>query len=160
MRRSPLVLVVVSVAVALLAQAPAATAAPQPWATVNVCDTAASPNTVGIRGSMPGRGRGVVAHMRFRLQYRAPNGAWKPVGPAADSGWQRLAAMPRGVVESGWSFELRPPAGGVLLRGRVGFRWTRGNRVLRTDRRLTSGGRRSTAGSDPPGFSAATCLLR
>ena len=26
------------------------------WATINVCDTAAHPNTIGIRGSMPGTG--------------------------------------------------------------------------------------------------------
>ena len=51
------------VALLVLALFPAAAAAkePQPWATVNVCDTAKQPDAIGIRASMPGHTEGRAA---------------------------------------------------------------------------------------------------
>ena len=42
------------------------------WATVNVCDTAAHPDEVGIRASMPGGKRGTRLQMRFRVAVPRP----------------------------------------------------------------------------------------
>ena len=40
------------------------------WSTIDVCSPAAQPNTVGVRGSMPGDRHGHdKMYMRFRLQY-------------------------------------------------------------------------------------------
>ena len=40
------------------------------WATVNVCDTIAHPNVIGIRGSMPGADNTrEQMYMRFRVQF-------------------------------------------------------------------------------------------
>ena len=40
------------------------------WATINVCDTAKHPDTIGIRASMPGSGtKGERMYMRFQVQY-------------------------------------------------------------------------------------------
>ena len=40
------------------------------WATVNVCDTEANPDTIGIRASIPGSGvRGERMFLRFQVQY-------------------------------------------------------------------------------------------
>ena len=52
----------IAIAAALAAATPAAArpasfVAPEPWATVNLCDTADHPNEIGIRGAMPGLAR-------------------------------------------------------------------------------------------------------
>src|SRR5256885_2576008 len=59
------------------------------WATVNVCDTPQNPDTIGIRGSIPGSGRsGEQMYLRFRVQYysRGEN-RWHNITRGADSGW-------------------------------------------------------------------------
>jgi hypothetical protein len=158
--------VAVATVLILLAAAPGAAAqrvkdSPDLWATVNVCDTEARPNTIGIRGSMPGLGRRASLHMRFRVQYLArADGKWHNIAKGADSRWVRLGRSKDRVLESGWSFEFEPPAGGShTLRGAVVFQWRVRGRTVRTVRELTEGGHRSTAGADPPGFSAATCRI-
>jgi hypothetical protein len=41
----------------------------------------------------------------------------------------------------------------------VNYRWKRNGKVVRRARRVTELGHRSTAGADPPDFSAATCRI-
>jgi len=131
------------------------------WATVNVCDTPARPNMIGIRGSMPASGRRETLYMRFRVQYldRA-DGKWRTVTEGADSRPVRLGVARNRALESGYSFTFTPPAGGSTLRGIVTFRWRARGRTVRTFRETTEVGHRSTRGADPAGFSAATCELR
>jgi hypothetical protein len=127
------------------------------WATVNVCDTEAHPDEIGIRASMPGgKPRGRLL-MRFRVQYRdLADGRWKAVTDA-DSGWRRIGKG-RKAQESGWSFEIAGE-GQRILRGVVSYRWKRPGRVTRRARRVTEGGHVSTVGADPEDFSAATCRI-
>ena len=131
----------------------------EPWATVNVCDTAKQPDEIGIRASMPGTPKGARLSMRFRVQYRDGEGEWDDVEDA-DSGW-RTVGVARGVaVESGWSFTFAQPGEDhVVLRGVVRFRWRRGDALPRQAEVATEAGHRSSAGADPPGYSAATCAL-
>ena len=141
-----------------LAAAPARADDADLWATVNVCDTTEHPDEIGIRASMPGgktkKGR---LRMRFRVQYRdVTSGRWRAVR-GADSGWQPIGRG-RKARESGWSFEVAGD-GTRILRGVVTYRWTRGRRIQRRARRVTEVGHRSTAGADPPQFSAATCRI-
>jgi hypothetical protein len=164
---SPRVLLVALLLAAVLApRASAATPVERSadlWATVNVCDTAARPDTVGIRGSMPGSGRLETLQMRFRVQYvDGSDGKWHNVAKGADSGYVRVGASRRRTLESGYSFAFAPPAGGrvVHMRGAVTFRWLRKGRTVRRIRELSEAGHRSTRGADPDGFSAATCDLR
>jgi hypothetical protein len=152
--------VVVSVVLALILAAPAAAAEDDPWATVNVCDSADRPNVLGVRGSMPGLARRSALAMRFRVQYRTDGGGWRLLeNNKADSGWRALGHRRGGRVELGWSFQFAPPRRGDVhvLRGVVHFRWRRGSRTVRRERRLTEAGHRSTLGADPPGYSAAEC---
>ena len=131
------------------------------WATVNVCDTPARENMVGIRGSMPASGRRETLYMRFRVQYLdRTDGKWRAVTEGADSGQVRLGVSRTRALESGYSFTFTPPAGGSTLRGIVTFRWRARGRTVRTFREITEAGHRSTRGADPVGFSAATCELR
>ena len=151
--------IVLTALVLLAAAAPGAAAAERDlWATVNVCDTAAHPDEIGVRASMPGPAARPGLYVRFRVQYRdAADGRWRYVADA-DSGWRRVGRGRGRPVESGWSFQLSG-AKPQLLRGVARFQWRRGGHVVRRARRLTAGGHRSTAGADPPVFSSASCQI-
>jgi hypothetical protein len=142
----------------LLAALVAAAAAPGPWATVNVCDTAKHPDAIGIRASMPGTPKHARLAMRFRVQYRTDSGDWADVA-GADSGWRGLGAAGGDPVESGWSFTFAHSANAVTLRGMVRFRTRRPGSAPKVSELATTAGHRSSAGADPPGYSAATCTL-
>jgi hypothetical protein len=162
MRRLSPILLAAAVAAALPAVADTAPRrAPEPWATVNVCDTQAHPNQLGIRGSMPGVARRTRMYMRFRVQYQTLEGEWRAVTSGADSRWRKVASGRRGEYDSGWTFEFKPPAtgGAHMLRGVVSFQWRRDGRVVQRDRRITEEGHPGTAGADPKDFSAATCAI-
>jgi hypothetical protein len=146
---------------------PAAAAARSPWATVNVCDTASNPDTVGIRGSMPG---GVGTHppaselfMRFQVQYQRSDGSWRLLSTGGDSGFVDAGrAKTSASRQAGHSFRLSPPQPGSVytLRGFVTFEWrAKDGSVVRRARKRTTAGHRSTAGADPDGFSAAECII-
>jgi hypothetical protein len=134
---------------------------PEPWATVNVCDTETHQNKIGIRGSMPGTARRTNMFMRFRVQYKDEAGAWITVRPGADSGWRKIATARRGEYDAGWTFEFEPrKAGGAWeLRGAVSYQWRRGGRVVLRDRRFTEEGHPGTAGAEPADFSDDTCAI-
>ena len=170
MRRHALPVLLATVAYALLASAPATARthhhradieqSPDLWATVNTCDTAAHPDTIGIRGSMPALKHRSRLWMRFRVEFLSrTDNHWHLIRQGADSGWQPVGKKRRLVVESGWYITIPPPKSGGAwrLRGLVRFKWTRhGHRVYKTHRRTTAG-HVSSAGSDPPGYSAAVC---
>jgi hypothetical protein len=132
------------------------------WATVNVCSPKDQPNTIGIRGSMPGDGHAKdVMYMRFRVQYEdAMTKTWIDVGHEADSGFLKVgsAGLAR---QDGRSFQFARAAGkpGYTLRGDVIFQWRRGATVLETATVPTTAGHKSLASADPMGYSAATCTL-
>jgi hypothetical protein len=151
--------------IALALAAPAgAFAARAPWATVNVCDTASKPDTIGIRGSMPGDGSaGEEMFMRFQIQYQRDDGSWRLLADGGDSGFIDAGrAKTRSSRQAGYSFRVSPPRTGSVytLRGFVTFEWrAKDGSVVRRARRLTTAGHRSTAGADPAGFSAADCTI-
>jgi hypothetical protein len=130
------------------------------WATVNVCDTAEHPDTIGIRGSMPGSGvRAQDMYMRFQLQYfAADDKKWHNIGATGDSGFIAVGSAKYRQRQSGRNFTVQPPRTGAFkLRGAVTFEWRSGTEVVRRERKRTTAGRGSTAGADPKGFSTATC---
>jgi hypothetical protein len=131
------------------------------WATVNVCDTAAAPNTIGIRASMPGTRSALEERfVRFVVQYYSrATGRWHRIAEGGDSGYLS-AGKRRKPRQVGRSFRIEPIRGEpVLLRGKVFFRWKVRGVIVRRDSELTRKGHRSSAGDDPPGYSAATCLI-
>ncbi len=131
------------------------------WATIDICNPADQPNTVGIRGSMPGDHHSHdTMYMRFRLQYMdATTKTWTDLSKATAN----YAVVGSGLAarQAGRSFQLNPVAGqpAFTLRGVVNFQWRRGSAVLTQVSRTTTPGRVSLAGSDPSGFSAATCAI-
>lgn len=155
-------LVVVLVApVAVVHAARASDDARDVWATVNVCDTADAPDTIGIRASMPGSRNGqAVRWMRFVVEYFSEKDErWHRVSAGGDSGYLRVGRGRR-TRQFGRSLRIEPAGGSVLLRGRVFFQWRNGSGdVLRRDSARTRRGHRSDAGADPPGYSASTCTI-
>jgi hypothetical protein len=155
----------------LMAAAPAGAAARQAdpilhdkrlWATINVCDTVGHPDSIGIRGSMPGDGdRTEVMFMRFQVQlFNAADARWHNLD-GADSGSVEVGSA-RKARQSGNTFTITPPRPGAapyLMRGVVSFEWREAGQVVRHTRRSTTAAHPNTAGSDPAGFTSATCMI-
>jgi hypothetical protein len=133
------------------------------WATVNVCDTVGHPDSIGIRGSMPGSGdRAETMFMRFQVQYYTPaDRSWHDLD-GADSGFVEVGSARYRTRQSGQTFTITPPRPGTtpyLMRGVVTFEWREDGEVVRRARKRTTAGHPGTKGSDPAGFSAATCTI-
>ncbi len=137
-----------------------ASAAPAPSATVNTCDSAGSPNMMGVRAQMAGRRAKDQLYVTIEPQWwsrRAQD--WMPAGPGVE------VHLGDGNVRSrqgGYTFQYEPPQNGrgYALRAAVGFQWRRGGDVVRSSSTVTSAGMPGMLGSDPPGHSAAVCMLR
>jgi len=164
LRRRAEIITLLALIVGPIASAQAADAddAREPWATVNVCDTATAPNTIGIRASMPGsRGGQELMYMRFVVQYfsRADE-RWYRVAAGGDSGYLYVGKG-RGPRQFGRSLRIDPlPGEPVLLRGQVWFQWRlKSGEVVRGASERTRRGHRSDAGADPSGYSASTCTI-
>jgi hypothetical protein len=131
------------------------------WATIDVCKPADQPNTVGIRGSMPGDGQARdTMYMSFRLQYmNATTSQWVDLSKTVPAFVAVGAA--KTARQGGSSFELKPVTGqsAFTMRGVVDFRWRHGATIVASLSRPTAAGHQSLAGADPAGFSAATCLI-
>jgi len=131
------------------------------WATIDVCNPKDQPNTVGIRGSMPGDGMvGDKMYMSFRLQIMSAAGRWVDLVAGATPGYVAVGSSAT-AREGGRSFQLVPVAGkpAAQLRGVVAYQWRHGKTVLLSISRPTTVGHQALAGADPAGFSAASCLI-
>jgi len=130
------------------------------WSTIDVCNTAKQPDTIGIRGSMPGDGR---AHdemvMTFHLQYLNAVNQWVEL-EAASSG-PVVVGGAESTRQDGWSFTLKPRSGKspFTLRGIVEFKWMHGKSLVQTAHRATAAGHEAAVGAEPKGYSAASCSV-
>jgi hypothetical protein len=132
------------------------------WATIDICSPADQPDTVGIRGSMPGDGHPHDAmYMSFRLQYESTSGT--------TTSWSNLSGGASGFVfvggggsarQAGRSFTLVPvPGKRSTLRGVVTYEWRRAGKVMRSTERTTSAPHKSETGADPKYYTAAGCTI-
>ncbi len=141
------------------------------WATVNRCDTPTSPNTVGVRASMPGTRYRSRLYMRFRIQF------WSAmrqsfVDTNSSTRWLRVGDGRSKATQSGFNFTFADPQPGeqYVLRGAVQFRYTalrrrkgkgkRRWRIVKQYERLTRSGQRNVQSADPAGSSFAMCIVR
>jgi hypothetical protein len=132
------------------------------WATVNVCDTENWPDTIGIRGSMPGSAdERETMWMRFRVQFLSTDdNKWHSVPQGGDSGFIAVGSARAKSRQSGRSFRISPHKGEtVLLRGLVSFEWRLKDVVTRRESLRTLKGHKSSAGADPPSYTASTCTI-
>ena len=133
------------------------------WSTVNICDTTQSPDTIGIRASMPGSAKkGERMYMRFRVQYFSTvDNRWHNfLADGTDSGFVMVGSAKYKARQSGWTFpfELQPEQR-YELRGVVNFEWRKGKKVVRKAVERTTKGHK-TALSQPRGYSAASCVIK
>ena len=131
------------------------------WATVDICNTAAHPDTIGIRGSMPGTGdEHETMYMSFVVEYRSSSGHWHLFKSGGQSGYVEVGNARASTRQGGQDFELAPDFSATqLLRGVILYQWRLGARVVTATVRATSADHNPAAGSDPPGFSAAFCTI-
>jgi hypothetical protein len=129
---------------AALVAGPAAVAradTPAPWATINICDTAEQPQTVGVRVFAPERDGG-AQWTRIRLQfYDDASGRWKRVWAGTDDVWHRLGSGHTARFGGrDFTFAAPDPGRRFLLRGLVDLQWRRGGAVTGQARVRTTGG--------------------
>jgi hypothetical protein len=132
----------------------------QLWATIDVCNPADQPDTIGVRGSMPGDGQPHdTMYMHFRLQYLSTTAKrWIDLANGSQNGFVGLGSA-KVARQIGWSFRLASGGPSFQLRGVVTFQWRRGATVVYSLSRPTTAGHHSVTGADPPSFSTARCSL-
>jgi hypothetical protein len=157
----------------LAAAAPAEAAHPDLWATINICDTPAFPDAMGVRASMPGNGTRQRMYMRFRATfYDRTSEEWFPVDGVPRSPWIRVGNATIRARRAGWTFDFDPPPPGTdsVVRSTVEFQW-RARKRRRKDGPLrevvvarahanTRHGIQNVEGGDPPGTSEGVCVIR
>lgn len=139
------------------------------WATVNRCDTPSSPNTIGVRASMPGTKYRSRLYMRFRVQFWSAT-RQSFVETDSTTRWLRVGDGRAAATQSGFNFTFAapPPGEQFVLRGVVQYRYTarrkrRGKRrwrVVKQLERLTRSGQRNVQSADPAGASFSLCIVR
>lgn len=160
---------------------------PEMWATVNICDTQRSPDSMGVRASMPGNGTDQRMWMRFRAEYWSRSlQDWAPVVGTGVSPWVYAGSARYAQRQAGWTFGFAAPPAGVTftMRAQVDLQWrepvsapaargrvkrfrlervkARGARAWRTVRTVTQTtetGIKGVDGGDPLGTSKAMCLI-
>lgn len=163
MARTGLILAVAAVALALAVPSGAAPRPKHLWATINVCDTEARPNMMGVRASMPGDGERTRMYMRFAAQYfNRSRQMWMDVRGNGLSRWILVGSGIYQRRETGYTFGFSAPAEGrsFVLRGVVEMEWRKRRRVVRRARVNTKGGYGDTRGADPAGYSKGLCEIR
>jgi hypothetical protein len=168
MRRLPLVLLV-----ALLPAAPASAApSKELWATVNICDTPAYPDSMGVRASMPGNGTRERMYVRFQAQVWSFRGQrWRQLRRKARSPWLYVGSARFRSQQVGWTFDFdRPEGKAFLMRGLALFEWRKRKArhksgrarwaVVMRRRRITRGGILGVDGGDLPGTSIDSCWIK
>jgi hypothetical protein len=96
------------------------------WATVNICDTARSPNALGVRTSVPGNGSDQRIYTRYTAQWwSAAAQEWKTVGGSGVTDWVYVGSADMTARQAGWTFRFVQPAEGTtyVMRGIVEVQW-------------------------------------
>jgi hypothetical protein len=131
----------------------------QLWATINICNTRAHRDSIGIRGQMPALGFPARLAMKIQVDYWvAAAKAFKPVPGSGARAVARLGTVVDGLQQGGHTFRFKPGAG--LLSGTITFQWVRMGRMIGRISKQVTGGHRTVDHGDPPHHTAATCTIR
>jgi len=134
------------------------------WATINICDTEAHPNVLGVRASMPGNGTAQTMWMRFQATYydRATE-EWYRVPGDSRSPWIKLGNARWRARQTGRMFTIEPPLPTTshVVRGVVKFQWRRrkSGKVVRRLKRVTLAGHPTGRFGDPHDYSSGLCEI-
>ena len=132
------------------------------WSTINICDTKKHPNKLGVRGRMPSDGhKSHTLWMKFIAQYKnTQTNKWQKV---VSTKFEELGDGSRSWRSSGKTFTITfaknaPKGTHFTFRGLVKYQWRNGSTVVLSKQRTTTSGH-PAMNSDPPGYSAATCVI-
>lgn len=135
------------------------------WATINICDTEAHPNVLGVRASMPGNGTRQTMWMRFRATYydRATE-TFRRIPGDSQSRWINTGGARPRARQAGRRFTIEPPLPGTTytVRGTVKYQWRRRKtgEVVRRERQVTLAGHPTGRFGDPFDYSSGLCEIR
>ena len=127
------------------------------WATVNICDTKNSPNSLGIRTSVPGNGTRQRIFARYTAQWWSEaDQQWLTVAGSGVTSWVLVGDADMATRQAGWTFTFVQPEPGTtyVMRGVVELEWrvtaaaakrVRRNRVARKRHRTRSSAHRRHA---------------
>ena len=159
-------LLVLALLLALVLPAPAmASHAGDLWATINICDTEAHPNVLGVRASMPGNGTRQQMWMRFKATYydRATE-TWHPIPGDSTSPWINTGNARFRARQAGREFTIEAPlpTSSHVVRGVVKYKWRRrlSGEVVRRARQVTLAGHPTGEFGDPFDYSSGLCEIR
>ncbi len=129
------------------------------WATVNICDTKAYRNDLGVRGQMPSLGFSSSMFMVVQVNYwSAGQRKFLPIQSNLATTRLSLGRSTNGLQQDGAVFPFSAHTG--RLNATVTFIWSRGGKVIgQTVRRTTAGHKDADHGS-PAHYSAAQCQIR
>jgi hypothetical protein len=131
----------------------------QLWATVNVCDTRSYPNSIGVRGQMPGLGFPAWLSMRIQIYYY--DKSRKRFLPDPKRGATQLVRLGRSstlLQQGGKIFQFSAHTG--YLSAKIQFIWRRSGKLLGETTRRTTAGHRGADFGDPKHYSAKQCKIR
>jgi hypothetical protein len=128
------------------------------WATINLCDTRRYPNTVGVRGQMPGLGFPSWMSMQIHVNYWSKQKHRFLPSP----GSRRLVRLGRSstLLQQGGALEQFQPHKGYLFNATIQFIWRRSGKLLGQTTRRTTAGHHGADFGDPKHFSAKQCKIR
>jgi hypothetical protein len=134
------------------------------WATINICDTDAYPNVLGVRASMPGNQTRQTMWMRFRATYYdRETETWHRIPGDSQSPWVEVGGARPRAREAGRRFTIEPPlpTSTHVVRGVVKFQWRRHEtgEVVRRERRVTLAGHPTGRYGDPYDYSSGLCEI-
>jgi hypothetical protein len=130
----------------------------QLWTTINICNTRAHRDSIGIRGQMPSLGFPARLKMTIEVDYWDPVAKiFRPVPGSNSRAVAQLGTISDGLEQGGHTFQFRPGAG--LLSGTITFEWIRVGKVIGQLSKRATGGHRGVDHGDPPHHSAATCKI-
>ena len=134
------------------------------WATINICDTEAHPNVLGVRASMPGNGTAQQMWMRFKATYfDRTTERWYDVGGDARSPWIKVGSARYRARQAGRMFTITPPVPttSYVVRGVVKYQWRRRKtgEVVRRKKQVTLAGHPTGSFGDPYDYSSGLCEI-
>lgn len=128
------------------------------WTTINICNSRAYPDSLGVRGQMPALGFAAVLSMRIQIDYySAPQKRFVPIQSSTATRQISLGRWSSNLQQAGGVFPFKPHAG--LLRATVQFTWMRSGKVIGQTVRQTTAGHKDADFASPPHYSAAQCQI-
>jgi hypothetical protein len=127
------------------------------WATVNICNSARYPDTIGVRGQMPSLGFPAWLSMKIQLDYYSTaSRQFVPLPGGGGTHTTRLGRSSSKLQQGGATWIFNMP---VLLNATITFVWKREGKLLGETSQTTVAGHPNAQFGSPQHYSAKQCRL-